>query len=296
MVHGGLALAAAIGRGTRVEATRSDAFTIQTPFSESGAPQGPARSPPLPVESVVRELYRKNSSEPRVRLRITSNLPSGAGLGSSASTMVAAVAAVSKMEGWAMDDETMIEAAMLGEKMVHGKPSGVDVAAAVYGGLLEFRVGEPPRKVALGSPAMFLVVYSGKRRNTGRLVSKVSSMKDVYPALFGKLCQSATQVSELAKERLVGGRLEELGEIMTYNHAVLAMVGASNEHLDRLVDLCIQSGCLGAKLTGAGGGGSVLAVTNRGEEETVAERVSRSGFDTFVAKVPTGGVRAWTIG
>ena len=82
---------------------------------------------------------------------------------------------------------------------------------------------------------------------------------------------------------------------MTYNHAVLGMVGASNEQLDRLVDLCLQSGCLGAKLTGAGGGGSVLAVAPRGEEEAMAPSESPTkGFQAFVTEVPTGGVRVWT--
>lgn len=246
------------------------------------------------MEKVVREMYRERSLEPRVRLKISSRLPTGAGLGSSASTMVATVAAVNRLEGWNLDANSIVETSMLGEKLVHGKPSGVDVAASVFGGLLEFRMGAEPWQVPLEKPAKFLVVYSGKRRSSGRLISKVSSMKDVYPALFSKLCESATLVTKMATELLVTGRLEELGRIMTYNHAVLGMVGASNEHLDRLVDLCLQSGCLGAKLTGAGGGGSVLAVAPRGGESAVAAQIENRGFEAFVTEVPTGGVRVWT--
>ena len=81
---------------------------------------------------------------------------------------------------------------------------------------------------------------------------------------------------------------------MTYNHAVLGMVGASNERLDRLVDLCLECGCYGAKLTGAGGGGSVLGVAPRAEEEAVAAQARRQGFRSFVTEVPSGGVRVWT--
>lgn len=290
MVHGAVALAAAIGRGTNVEASRADQLTIETPL-------GPAKSShpgPLPVESVIREMYRERSAEPRVHLRITSNLPTGAGLGSSAATMVAAVAAVSRLEGWNLDANSIAETSMMGERLIHGKPSGVDVAASVFGGVLEFKVGREPWQVPLEKPVKFIVVYSGRRRNTGRLVSKVSSMKGLYPALFTKLCESATLVSELATTRLVTGRLEDLGKLMTYNHAVLGMVGASNEQLDRLVDLCLQTGCIGAKLTGAGGGGSVLALAPRGEEDAVAERISSKGFEAFVTDVPTGGVRVWT--
>jgi mevalonate kinase len=290
VVHGATALVAAVGRGTKVEASRGEGLTVETPLNRNRA----AGSGLLPVEKVVREMYRERSLEPRVRLKISSRLPAGAGLGSSASTMVATVAAVSRLEGWNLDANSIVETSMLGERLVHGKPSGVDVAASVFGGLLEFRMGAEPWQVPLEKPAKFLVVYSGKQRNSGRLISKVSSMKDLYPALFSKLCESATLITELATQRLITGRVEELGKIMTYNHAVLGMVGASNEHLDRLVDLCLQSGCLGAKLTGAGGGGSVLAVAPRGEERAVAARIASKGFEAFVTEVPTGGVRVWT--
>jgi mevalonate kinase len=239
-------------------------------------------------------MYRDRSLEPRVNLMISSALPSGAGLGSSASAMVAAVTAVGLLEGWGLDLNAVVETAMLGERLVHGKPSGVDVAASVFGGVLEFRVGKEPRQVPLEKPAKLLVVYSGKRRKTGSLIKKVSTTKDLYPALFAKLCESATLVTEIATERLVSGRVEELGKVMTYNHAVLGMVGASNESLDRLVDFCIESGCLGAKLTGAGGGGSVVAVAPRGEEQSVADQISKKGFEAFVTEVPTVGVRSWT--
>jgi mevalonate kinase len=281
---------AAIGRGTRVEASRSEGLSVETGLNRPRA----SGAGSLPVEKVIREMYRERSREPAVRLRISSRLPTGAGLGSSASTMVATVAAVNRLEGWNLDANSVVETSMLGEKIVHGRPSGVDVAASVFGGVLEFRMGAEPWQVPLEKPAKLLVVYSGKRRNSGRLISKVSSMKDLYPSLFSKLCESATLITELATERLITGRLEELGRIMTYNHAVLGMVGASNEHLDRLVDLCIRSGCFGAKLTGAGGGGSVLGVAPRGEEGAVASRIANKGFQAFVTDVPTGGVRVWT--
>jgi mevalonate kinase len=290
VVHGATALVAAIGRGTKVEASRGEGLTVETPINKNRA----AGSGLLPVEKVVREMYRERSQEPRVRLRMSTNLPTGSGLGSSASSMVATVAAVNRLEGWNLDANSIVETSMLGERLVHGRPSGVDVAASVFGGLMKFRMGADPWQVSLEKPAKFLVIYSGKRRNSGRLISKVSSMKEIYPALFSKLCESASLVTELSTERLVAGRIEELGRIMTYNHAVLAMVGASNEHLDRLVDLCLEAGCLGAKLTGAGGGGSVLAVARRGEEDLIAARIESKGYDAFVTQVPTGGVRVWT--
>jgi len=239
-------------------------------------------------------MYRERGAEPKARVVISSELPAGAGLGSSASAMVATVAAVSRLEGWNLDTRSVIETAMLGERLVHGNPSGVDVAVSAMGGVLQFRVGGEPRRLELANPVRLLVVHSGDRRSSRKLISKVSSMKLDYPHLFSKLCASASLITELATERLLDGRLEELGRLMTYNHAVLGMVGASNERLDKLVDLCLESGCYGAKLTGAGGGGSVLGVAPASETKEVASRLAAKGFRTFVSEVPSGGLRVWT--
>lgn len=290
MVHGGLALAASLGQGTRVEASPAEGLEVESPISRSH----PAGSEPLPVEKLVREMYRERSREPTVRVSISSGLPAGAGLGSSASTMVATVAAVSRLEGWNLDLNSVVETAMLGERLVHGRPSGIDVAISALGGLIQFRVGEEPKRIELPRPVRLLVVYSGERRSSRRLISKVSAMKKDYPHLFAKLCESASLITALATDRLLDGRLEEVGRLLTYNHAVLGMVGASNGRLDRLVDACLECGCYGAKLTGAGGGGSIIGVVPRGEEESVAGRLTGRGFRSFLTEIPSEGVKVWT--
>ncbi len=290
VVHGALALAAAVGLKTRVEAEASAGLLVETSVGVSR----PAGSGFLPVERLIREMYRERSVEPRVRVVITSELPAGAGLGSSASTMVATVAAVSRLEGWNMDINSIVETAMLGERLVHGRPSGIDVAVSALGGVIQFRVGEEPRRLDVVKPVRLLIVHSGDRRSSKRLITKVSSMKDDYPHLFSKLCDSASLITALATEQFLDGRLEDLGRTMTYNHAVLAMVGASNGKLDRLVDLCLEHGCYGAKLTGAGGGGSVLAVLPRASEEATTSQLVRQGFRSFLSEVPCGGVKVWT--
>ena len=121
-------------------------------------------------------------------------------------------------------------------------------------------------------------------------------MKETYPSLFAGLCESATMVTSLCSEALTRGDVATLGQLMTYSHAVLARAGASNKRLDTLVDLCMSSGCLGAKLTGAGGGGSVLAVPppDPTDARAVAEGLSAKGYTSFLTRIPTGGVKSWT--
>jgi mevalonate kinase len=249
-----------------------------------------------PAKRVVESLFKARKAEPRVSISITSALAGGAGLGSSAATLVAVAGATSALEGWGLDEMALARASEAGEKLVHGNPSGIDTTISAMGGVILFRRGEEPRRVELPAPVTLLVAFSGRRRNTGKLVSKVTGMKETYPSLFASLCESATLVSRLCADALVKGDTASLGHLMTYSHAVLARAGASNKRLDELVDLCLSLGCLGAKLTGAGGGGSVLAVPPSDAEEasSVAENLSRRGYDAFLTKIPAAGARAWT--
>lgn len=288
VVHGATALAAAIERGVRVEATSGSRLSISSALREPRAVK--------PVKSVVQSLYKARGKDPGVSISITSTLPEGAGLGSSAATMVAVACAVSSLEGWGLDPRALSEAGGAGERLVHGNPSGIDAETSAMGGVILFKRGEAARPVVLDSPFTFLVVHSGKKRSTGRLISRVTEMKQTYPSLFEGLCESATLVSGLCAQALRAHDPATLGQLMTYSHAVLSRAGASTKGLDELVDLCISSGCLGAKLTGAGGGGSVLAVPPADPAKTTAllSTLAARGYQAFLTNVPTTGVRGWT--
>lgn len=287
VVHGAEAVAAAIERKVRAEATRSDRLLLSAPVSGPLA-LGPARK-------VVESLYASMGAEPRVSISVSSTLAPGAGLGSSAAAMVAVAGAASALEGWGLEGMRLAEAGLVGERLVHGNPSGIDTAASAMGGVIAFRRGEPPRALRLGSPLALLVVYSGARRSTGALIKRVGEERASHPSLFGGLCEGASMVSGLCEDALGDGDARALGLLMTYSHAVLGRVGASTAALDGLVDLCLSLGCLGAKLTGAGGGGSVLAVPppGRAAAEGVVSKLRSRGYDAFLTRVPAAGARAW---
>lgn len=288
VVHGATAIAAAIERGVRAEASRSDHLSVTSGLRD---PRGVE-----PARKVIESMYAARGAEPRVSIAITSTLAEGSGLGSSAATMVAVAGAASALEGWALDEALLAEAGSAGERLVHGNPSGIDAATSAMGGVILFKRGEAPRRVELPSPVTLLLVLSGRRRSTGRLIARVTEMKESYPSLFAGLCGGATLVSQLCADALRRGDAATLGHLMTYSHAVLARAGASNGALDLLVDTCIASGCLGAKLTGAGGGGSVLAVPpgDPGEARSVAEKLGAKGYEAFFTRLPASGVRVWT--
>jgi mevalonate kinase len=120
VVHKAYALAAAIGRRVRVEAVPSTSLVIQSGHSTNA-------SGLHPIEKTIRKLYAEMGDAPRISLRITSEIPNASGLGSSASTMVACVGAADKFEGWNLDQDSLVEHAMVGEREIHGTPSGIDV-------------------------------------------------------------------------------------------------------------------------------------------------------------------------
>jgi mevalonate kinase len=287
VVHGAWALAAAVDKRVRVKVAPSNRFSAMSDGLSIG------KDVLSPISAVVEGISKEFSFKPDLSLQVTSGVPEGSGLGSSASTMVAVAAAVSRLKALNLSVEDLVRFAILGEKVIHGKPSGIDVNICAMGGVILFKMGERPAPVHLDKPARIIVVFSGTRRRTKALINRVSGVKMRHPGLFEGLTEAASQVSRLAATRLREGDSEGLGGLLTFNHAVLSTVGASTPSLDRLVDTLLRMGCTGAKLTGAGGGGSVIAVTRRGKEKRTVSELRARGFEAFEARLPVEGVKSW---
>jgi mevalonate kinase len=288
VVHGAWALAAALPRKVRVMVTPSSRFEVVSDrFSD------PRSTQLLPVSEVVEAMAKEFSAKPYVRVKITSAVPGGAGLGSSASTMVAVASAYSKLNSLGLGVDEIIRCSMVGERYIHGKPSGIDSTICAHGGVLLFRLDSPLRKLSLDGPRSLIISYSGTDRSTKGQIGRVSRMKERSPEIFSMLVDGVSDLSLAAAERLREGDMKRLGNLLTLNHAVLGLVGVSNETLDRMVGLMGSLGSYGAKLTGAGGGGSVLAVAPEAKEKSIVSGLSARGFETFRAKIPVEGVRSW---
>ncbi len=287
VVHGAWALAVALGKKVKVDLEASDKFRIHSDA------QSITRAALAPAERVVETMAREFSFKPNMRVDISSEVPAGAGLGSSAATMVALVSALSRLKSLGLGRREVVEFAMVGEKEIHGNPSGIDVNICALGGVLLFKMGKLPKPVRMSRPAKLLVVYSGRKRRTRNLINRVAATRARYPALFEGLAESASEMSRTAAERLAEGDMEGLGRVLSLSHAALSFIGASNPRLDELADFLLSLGCRGAKLTGAGGGGSVVAVPPEGKEKRALSELKRRGYEAFEAKIPVGGARSW---
>ena len=207
------------------------------------------------------------------RAQVTTDVPVGRGMGSSAALAVAVVRALHpELEG-----QPLIDAAMPIEQAFHGNPSGLDVAVSALGGGLRFRKGPPMELAPVGLGAWHVVVLdSGTPGDTRALVAGVASRRPgVDPQLqrIGDLVDEAQGVLRDAAA---------LGALLDENHALLREIGVSTPRLDALVALARDAGAHGAKLAGAGGGGVVLALCS--DPEPVLRAAAARGIPALPAR------------
>lgn len=184
-------------------------------------------------------------------------LPARAGLGSSAALTVALARLAL---GPTAAPATVVEASLAGERVFHGQPSGIDSEVAARGGVLRYVRGEGVEPVPLTRPLPLVIVPSGVPRSTADQVRKVRERHDRLPMLTRPALELMGTAVAVAISAILSNDLETLGEIFDVSHELLGAVGVSSPILDELCSIARSHGALGAKLTGAGGGGCILAV------------------------------------
>ncbi len=192
------------------------------------------------------------------RIEGESCLPSRAGLGSSAALTVALARLALGPEG---NRDEVVQASMAGERVFHGEPSGIDSEVAARGGVIWFVRGEPVEQVRLGRALPLVVVPSGVPRSTADQVAKVRRKRERLPALVEPLLDVLGRLTAEGRACLERGDLDTLGELMDLAHALLGGLDVSSAVLDELCHRARHAGAVGAKLTGAGGGGCVIALS-----------------------------------
>lgn len=181
----------------------------------------------------------------------------GAGLGSSAALTVALARLALGPEA---DVAAVVEASLAGERIFHGEPSGIDSEVAARGGLLRFVRGQAPTPVEIAGSLPLLLIPSGVERRTAIQVARVRSRLERFSAMARPMLEALGQAVELGIEALRTGDHARLGELMQMAHGVLAGFGVSSAILDAMCSTALRHGALGAKLTGAGGGGCILVL------------------------------------
>jgi len=236
-------------------------------------------------ESIERVLRAAGIRTP-VKITFGGDLVAASGIGASAASCVALARALSDEFGLGFSDERINEIAFEGEKAYHGNPSGVDNTAATYGGLLWFVRGKPIERIPIKHPAEIVMVNSGLVANTEVAVAGVRERKEKYPEKYARIFKKAEELIHSAKKALLNYDLREVGRLMNENHRLLQEIEVSCKELDKLVDLATKNGAYGAKLTGGGLGGNIVALTPGTElQERVAKAIEKDGYEVLRTRI-----------
>lgn len=190
-----------------------------------------------------------------VSLEVDGDLPLGQGLGGSAALAVALLRALGHTESRELQDRAHVL-----EQLSHGHPSGIDDTVVTWERPVYFIRGEGPTVLERCPSSRIWVATTGQRGSTKESVAQVRQWKTEHEDEFATMLDAAARLVQEGREDLERGRLEALGEKMTQNHALLQGLSVSTPDLDRLVDAAMAAGALGAKLTGAGLGGAIVAL------------------------------------
>jgi len=225
-------------------------------------------------------------------VHVKADLPARAGLGSSAAFAISIARAVARARGGAEDAAGVLAAATEAEKIFHGTPSGIDLAAAASGDVGRFERATGWRSIPVLQPMTLCVGLSGRPRDTHAQVAAVRRLRERTPGVRTVIETMGALVAE--GERALGrGDIDELGRLFDVAHGLLAALRVSSAELEALVHGARDAGAVGAKLTGAGGGGAVIALAP-GHERDVLRRWNEAGFQGFVAEIGSGGGGAAT--
>jgi mevalonate kinase len=282
VVYGAPALAAGIALGARAEATLGGEVSTLS-FGESCIVAGEGN-----LGFALAALLSEGTALPAMAIRAESDLPPASGLGSSAAIGVAVARAALAAAGLPASDDAAIARATAWERVFHGNPSGIDTAAAALGGCFRFTRAGGAEPIHLAHDLPLCVGLSGSTASTKVMVEGLARLRDRKTEMVDQSIAAIASLVENARLAAMAGDLPALGQLMNLNQMLLSGLFLSTEKLEDLCALARGAGALGAKLTGKGGGGAVLALC--ASEEACAPVLAAwraSGYEGFATKVST---------
>ncbi|MFH2104045.1 MAG: mevalonate kinase [Chloroflexota bacterium] len=233
----------------------------------------------LPLATIVRGVLAaiKLDSHPSLTLQVTSTIPVASGLGSGTAVSVAVIRALSTHLGKPLDDERVNALAYETEKLYHGAPSGIDNTVITYARPVYFIKGKPIEPLQVGQPFTLVIGDTGIRAPTKESISAVRSLWEADKPRWEAVFDRAAAIARQARTCIEAGEIQSLGGLMDANHALLQEMTVSSPKLDRLVVAARRSGALGAKLSGSGRGGNMIALVRKEDASRISQDLLDAG-------------------
>ena len=225
-------------------------------------------------------------SDRDMKITVFPHVPRAMGMGASAALAVAIIRALSDYFKLAMSDEEVNRLAYESEKIVHGTPSGIDNSMATYGKFILYRKGNPPllKDIKVKKPIPIVIGFSGLEGITLKMVRIVRKAWEKDKQLFNKIFKQIDELTLLGLEAIQSYDLEKLGYLMNVNQGLLNALQVSCWELEELAEIARENGALGAKLTGGGGGGALVALCPENAEKVV-HGMKKNGYQAIITEV-----------
>ncbi len=283
VVYGHPALAAGLGVGVHATARVSesqDDVIVARPWGVT-ARVGSDEPLALGLQAILEGMPSDRQS---VHVEVDVDLPGGAGLGCSAAIGVAVTGALDALFSIERTDEERGDYSLRWERVFHGNPSGVDNAMAAVGGVALFRRGQPLQTVRAKKPLPLVIAHSGESSSTKEIVAMVARQREAETQRVDEAFEAIAALVNNAKLAVEAGDLKALGQLFDLNQMLLAGLMLSTEKIEELCRVAREEGALGAKLTGAGAGGCMIALAkDEADAERIREALAKRSPLTLVA-------------
>ena len=226
-----------------------------------------------------------------LKIQIESEIPLGAGLGSSSACCVAGAAAIFKLFG-DISKEEILELAIEAERTIFENTSGADCTVCTYGGIMEYDKNHGFKKIEYEPNFQLVIINSNIEHSTQSMVSKVKEFENKNKEEFLRLSNLESELVEDVLKLVKENKVQEIGLKMNQNQEYLENIGISNNELVKMIKIG-QESSFGAKITGSGGGGCIFALTNESNLQNILKKFKDNNYECFSAKIDFKGLNTF---
>lgn len=226
-----------------------------------------------------------------IHIQIDSEIPLGAGLGSSSACCVAGAAAIFKLFR-DISKEEILKLAIEAERTIFENTSGADCTVCTYGGIMEYDKNNGFKKIEHEPNFQLVIINSNIEHSTQTMVSKVKGFENKNKEEFSKLLNLESKLVEDVLKLVKENKIQEIGQKMNQNQEYLEKIGISNNELIKMIKTG-QESSFGAKITGSGGGGCIFALTNESNLQNILKKFKDNNYECFSAKIDFKGLNTF---
>ena len=295
VVHGNRAILGAIDKYATVtsEKTNTENILISSSLGQASIQKDQdvdkVEKKFRPFFYIAKQVITKNNFDKGISIKIESDIPIGAGLGSSSACCVATAASILNLFDKS-DEKEILELSIQAEKTIFANSSGADCTVSVHGGIIQYQKEEGFSKIDIENELNFLIIDSEQVHATDKVVEQVKKFKEENSNVFLELCSEEERLITKALDSMKNNDLETIGKCMAQNQMYLEQIGVSNDTLLSITKE-IEKITFGAKITGAGDGGCIIALTEK--DNDLSEYVNTTKYQTHQVSIQNTGMQVF---